>query len=88
MNQTRFQQAVNRVAHRHLSGSSEGQQFVREVEKGLESLKDAIDLATMRSSHDPEVGQSLADADSNAAHAVQVIHDFAAKIDPLLRRIR
>ncbi len=85
---TRFQQAVNRVATRHLKATSESQWFVREVEKALESLKDAIDVAEARSSDNPETGEALADWNSNVAHAAQVIREFSGKIDPILRRIR
>lgn len=85
---TRFQQAVNRVAVRHLKATSEGQAFVHEVEKALGLLKDAIDVAELRSSDNPETGEALADWNSNVAHAIQVIRDFSGKIDPILRRIR
>lgn len=85
---TRFQQAVNRVAARHLKATSEGQAFVHDVEKALDLLKDAIDVAQFRSSDNPETGEALADWNSNVGHAVQVIKDFSGKIDPVLRRIR
>lgn len=85
---TYFQQAVNRVAARHLRATSEGRAFVHEVEKALDLLKDAIDVAELRSSDDPETGEALTDWNSNVAHATQVIRDFSGKIDPILRRIR
>jgi len=82
------QQAVNRMTARYLKASAEGRQFVLEIEKALDLMKDAIDIAEFRPSDNPETGQSLTDWDSNVAHAVQIIRDFSGKINPFLRRIR
>ena len=81
-------QAVSRVATRYVRAISEGRQFVRIVEDAIDSLKDAISLAEIRSSDSFESGQSLVDGNSAAADVVELIRDFSGRVDPLLSRIR
>lgn len=88
MSLSREEQAIRRVAARHLKAVSEGAHFVVDVEKALDLMKDAIDIATFRSTDNPETGEALADWNSDVAHAVQIIRDFSGKIAPHLRRIR
>jgi hypothetical protein len=87
-NKNAFDQAADRVALRHLQALSEERAFVVEIEKALDTMKDAIDIATFRTSDNPETGEALADWNSNVAHAVKVIRDFSGEIAPILRRIR
>lgn len=88
MSQTPFEQAVTRVASRYLSAETGGRWFVNEVERALDILKDAIDIAEHRTSDNYETGGSLADDDSNVAHAAEVIRNFSHQVAPILRRIR
>ncbi len=72
------------------AATSEARSFVMDVNKALDLLKDAIDVAELR---DPratgyESGEALADGDSRVAHAVDLIREFSAKIAPVLRQIR
>jgi small-conductance mechanosensitive channel len=89
MNQNRHQQAVNRIAARHLKATSaEGREFVQMVAKALDDLKDAIDISEHRSSDNYETGESLADWNNHVAEANSIIRAFSAKIAPHLRSIR
>jgi len=88
MSQSSDQALVTRIAQRHLRALSEGQAFVKDIEKGLNQLKDAIDLATLRSSDNYETGQALADWNSDAAAVVTLTREFSNKVAPHLRRIR
>ena len=85
--QTRNQAAINRIAARYLAASSEGKNFVADVQKALDLLQDAVDIATARTSNDPETGEALADWNSDVAHAVKITRDFSHQIAPLLHRI-
>lgn len=72
------------------AATSKARSFVMDVNKALDLLKDAIDVAELR---DPratsyESGEALADGDSRVAHAVDLIREFSAKIAPVLRQIR
>lgn len=88
MNQSRHQQAVNRVAIRHLKALSEGRQFVRTVEDAIDGLIEATSISEARSSDNPETGESLADWNSHVAEVNALIRAFSAKVTPHLRSIR
>lgn len=87
MSPSRDQQAINRIAARYLASTAEGKDFVADVQKALDLLKDAIDIATYRTSDDPETGESLADWNRDVAFSVQIIRDFSHQIAPHLHRI-
>lgn len=84
---SRFHQAVTQVTNRHLQGTSESQQFVRTMERALNALDDAADLAEIRGPGSFETSQSLADGNSMAATAVEASRGFTIRMRSLLRRV-
>lgn len=84
----RDQKAINRIAARYLVATGEGNDFVDDVEKALRLLQDAVQIATHRTSDDPETGEALADWNSDVAKSVKIIRDFSGEIAPHLKRIR
>lgn len=82
--QTRLAQ----LRQRRKRALSEGQAFVADVDKALDLLKDAIDVAEFRRSDNPETGESLADWNGNVAEVIDLTRRYSAAVAPLLRRIR
>ena len=78
------------IAKKLKIASSAGYEFSRMVNKALDQLKDAIDVAELRDPHamSYESGGSLADSNTQVAQAINLIRKFSAHIDPMLRRIR
>ena len=65
---------------------TDGRWFNGEVDKALGILKDAIDIAEAPGY--AGAGESLADADSHIAHAVNIIRKFYGDVTKHLRKIR